>query len=149
MTLCAWTGTGLLLINNISQIQIALGGDRSGGDVFVTVLSVCSGLGRMMIGVASAHFAQHRPFFMSLTMLCLVVSMLALLSFSRAALWVSCVITGWSFGAINCLNATLVSEIFGLTHFSGIYGTMSLALALGSFVMASYLVGQVNFIITI
>ena len=81
---------------------------------------------------------------MSLSLGTIALSMGMLTMNSKGALWISCVLGGLAFGAVNCMNATMVSEIFGLKHFGAIYGASSVALAVGSVLVASVLVGQVT-----
>ena len=58
-------------------------------------------------------------------------------------LYVVCVIGGIAYGAFNSLCPTLISEIFGLDNFAAIYGTNSLALGIGSYVIGTKLAGGV------
>ena len=141
-----WTGcgAGLLLLNNVSQIYIAQGGDKGGADVFVTILSVGSGFGRLSSGIISDRFMSNRAYFMTLSVGAMGLSLLLCMLHSTVGLYMACTVAGLSYGALNCLNATVVSEIFGQLHFSSIYATASIALACGSFTISSFLVGQAH-----
>jgi MFS family permease len=62
---------------------------------------------------------------------------------SPALLYPASVLGGVGYGALNALFPTILSEVFGLGHMGAVYTTLSITLALGSYVLATVLVGAV------
>ena len=136
--------------------------DMAGGDedVFVSLLSCANAAGRLMAGVVSdwllAAMVSHtgksgvcgmqlgpRPLILLSAMFLMVITHL-MLSFGFAVLlYPASVLGGVSYGALNALFPTILSEVFGLRHMGAIYTTLSISLALGSFVLATALVGTI------
>jgi hypothetical protein len=55
----------------------------------------------------------------------------------RRALLPACALCGFAFGALNALNAVVISSLYGLRAFGAIYLSIVLAGALGSTTLAS------------
>jgi hypothetical protein len=186
-------GAGLTLINNVSQISLAAGGKRGDEDVYVTLISVSNCLGRLVFGAASDVLLKRgiqRPYLFAFACLLMVVVHLFLMTNSKAGIYFACIFGSACYGAMNCLNPSIASEVYGLKwsvspgacclcppppppphppdhttlprayhlrfslcslflclcsvrRFGSIYPSFSIGIALGSYTMASWLVGYV------
>lgn len=141
-------GTGLIIINNIAQINLARGGEPKLKDVFVSLISIFNCAGRMFWGLVSDYFLTNygvpRPFFFGIVsgVLC-GVHLLLLLIDDVWVLYIACIFGGSSYGALNALNPIIISEMYGTDHMGSIYTTMSISLAIGSYVFASKIAGGI------
>eukprot|EP00937_MAST-01D_sp_MAST-1D-sp2_P007730 g7730.t1 len=127
-------GAGLVLINNLGQIAPTLGMAPGSEDTFVSLVSCSNAFGRIAAGALSDTVLQRgmpRPVVVLGAMLLMVVTH-GLLAFSSAILlYPASVLCGLSYGAINAVFPTVLSEVFGIEHLGAIYATNSIALALG------------------
>lgn len=96
-------GSGLVIINNIAQINIARGGDPKLKDVFVSLISIFNCAGRMAWGLISDWFLSNygipRPFFFGIVsgVLCGVHIMLFLID-EIWVLYIAAILGGSSYG---------------------------------------------------
>lgn len=98
-------GCGLMLVNNLGQINQSLGGTVGSQTTNVSIFSVCSCLGRLGTGVSSdwllhAHDAPRVSFFL-FSSLIMLLSMLVLAVGSPTALRFATIGTGLAFGALR------------------------------------------------
>jgi len=140
-------GSGLVVINNIAQMNLALGGAPRLKNVFVTIISVSNCAGRLASGAISDKFLHDygtpRPFFFGVVVAMMSLAHLVLyLTPSPAVLYMASVVGGSTYGAMNALNPICSSEIYGNKHFGAIYTTLSLSLAIGSYLVAKLLAGD-------
>ncbi|PWN48388.1 MFS general substrate transporter [Violaceomyces palustris] len=156
------SGAGLLLINNVGTVTRTLweynqrknkdgrgSGDLSGLKLDdkakvqqlqahqVSAISICNASGRIMIGLLSDYLVNKTGSPRYRVWLLLVVTTLALLSQTLAALpntietvkqlLLVSTLTGLAYGTLFGLCPVLVFEWFGLKHFSQNYGMLSLS----------------------
>jgi hypothetical protein len=57
---CVGTGAALALLNNLGQFVVALGGERGGQVVLVSLFSVANAGGRLLMGYVPEHFLHAR-----------------------------------------------------------------------------------------
>ena len=138
-------GSGTLVIENLAQI-VDSATETKGSDhtVYVTLISVCNCLGRLLSGVIGDVMLAHgygRPLVFAGAMAMMVVAQVVLMFGIPSLLYIACILTGLAYGAFNSLCPVLISEIFGLKHFGSIYATNSIANGAANLVMATLMAG--------
>jgi fucose permease len=113
-------GSGLVIVNNLSNITIAYGGESDLVVKLILLLSVGSCIGRFTTGMLSDRFLTMVPrtFFL---MLNIVGVTLSLWIFSRGILDIlplSTFLTGFSYGGIFSIEIPIVSERFNFDMFA-------------------------------
>ena len=83
-------------------------------------------------GEASGIVVPRPLFFCIATLLITVMHVVAILWSTNDALWPITALMGFAYGALNALNPTIASELFGLKSFGAIYGTIGISLCFGS-----------------
>lgn len=143
------TGGGLLLINNIAQVNLALGRDDESGIVFISLLSISNCLGRITSGTLSDWLLAiypgfPRPLFLAGTT-ALSGAMLAVFAWMPHAgtLYAAVSVVGAGYGAVNALNPVVAAENFGVKHLGSIYTALSVSMAVASYGCATFLFGEV------
>ncbi|CAE6510726.1 unnamed protein product [Rhizoctonia solani] len=135
-------GTGLMYINNVGLIVQALlaagnpdwdradGGERQAAQV--SIISVANAAGRLLIGLGADHgknkYDAPRSYFLVITALVAIASQ-ATLMYAEVPdhLWMASGLLGLAYGATFGLCPVLTIEWFGIGHFSGNWGFVSLA----------------------
>ncbi|MEW5313536.1 MAG: hypothetical protein WDW38_005096 [Sanguina aurantia] len=140
-------GTGLTLLNNLSALVLALGGKPGGQVVLVSLFSVANATGRLLLGHVSEHML-HRcgtPRTMSLltNSICMLLVPVACFWASAADLYPLSLLAGLAFGGFWSLIPAITSDLFGLANFGGVYTSLQLAPAAGSYLLASLLASYV------
>lgn len=146
-------GAGLTAINNVAQVYHALrdtaataasGAGDDGAEVYVSVLSGCNCVGRMAAGAISDLLRRRasRPMFLVASCAAMGVGMLGLATTGIRGLLPFCVVTGLAYGSFWALLPTLVSELYGLTHFGALYSFQAFAPSLGSVLLSEQLTSR-------
>jgi MFS family permease len=140
------TGSGLMVINNIAQIEISLDGSPSSAVSFVTIIGVSNCLGRMIGGYCSEIFKAQvpRPLAYAIAMLVMLTAQLVL-GFAQkgALLYVGSVMAGMSYGSFWAITPALVAELWGNQAFGSIYQSLNIAPAVGGFLFSATLAGGI------
>ncbi|CAE6420344.1 putative membrane protein YMR155W OS=Saccharomyces cerevisiae (strain ATCC 204508 / S288c) GN=YMR155W PE=1 SV=1 [Rhizoctonia solani AG-1 IB] len=135
-------GTGLMYINNVGLIVQALlaagnpdwdradGGERQAAQV--SIISIANAAGRILIGLGADHgknkYDAPRSYFLVITALVAIASQVSLMYAEIPNhLWMSSGLLGLAYGATFGLCPVLTIEWFGIGHFSGNWGFVSLA----------------------
>ncbi|GLJ10027.1 hypothetical protein SUGI_0120550 [Cryptomeria japonica] len=139
--------SGVVAINNMSQVATSLGYAQQDITIFVTLISVAQFLGRFGCGVLSDYFLSKfevgRPLLTALVELILCCGNLLIIiagTFPRA-LYLGCIFIGFSFGANWCLNSITVSDLFGLGHFGALYNVVMMGNPVVSYVLSIWVAG--------
>ena len=139
-------GTGLMYINNVGTVALALG--RQGSLEYdareisswqakqVATISIYNCSGRVLAGIASdwtkSKFGIGRIWFLPIVASMFIVSQItALHTTSVQHLWIVSTLLGFSYGSLFNVVPMLVLEWFGMAHFSQNFGTINLAPILG------------------
>jgi len=145
----AAAGGGLLLINNIAQVNLALGENDKVSNTFVSLLSISNCLGRMIAGTLSDWLVLRFPGFPrpaylagSQALCALLMAAFALFP-SSTSLYFLVPVVGAGYGSISAINPVLAAEVFGMAHLGSIYMAFSLAAAFSSYGFATFLFGGV------
>ncbi|KAK1363361.1 protein NUCLEAR FUSION DEFECTIVE 4-like [Heracleum sosnowskyi] len=140
-------GSGLAVINNISQIGESLGYTKSETSTLVSLWSIWNFLGRFGAGYLSDYLLKTkgwaRPLLMALTLLIMSGGHSMIASGLPGALYVGSVVVGVCYGSQWSLMPTIVSEIFGVVHLGTIFNTITIASPLGSYVLSVRVVGYI------
>lgn len=139
-------GTGLMYINNVGTVALALG--RQGVLEYddkeisawqakqVATISIYNCSGRVLAGIASdwtkSKFGVGRIWFLPVVASMFIISQItALQTTSVQHLWIVSTLLGFSYGSLFNVIPMLVLEWFGMAHFSQNFGTINLAPILG------------------
>lgn len=140
-------GSGLAVINNISQIGESLGYTKFETNTLVSLWSIWNFLGRFGAGYLSDYLLTTkgwaRPLLMALTLLIMSGGHSMIASGLPGALYVGSVIVGVCYGSQWSLMPTIVSEIFGVVHLGTIFNAITTASPLGSYFLSVRVVGYV------
>ncbi|EUC66581.1 MFS general substrate transporter [Rhizoctonia solani AG-3 Rhs1AP] len=135
-------GTGLMYINNVGLIVQALlaagnpewdradGGERQAAQV--SIISLANAAGRLLIGFGADHgknkYDAPRSYFLVVTAIVAIASQVSLMYAEIPDhLWMTSGLLGLAYGATFGLCPVLTIEWFGIGHFSGNWGFVSLA----------------------
>ncbi|KAI3511833.1 hypothetical protein L1887_18993 [Cichorium endivia] len=132
-------GTSFTAVDNLGQIGESLGYPRKSISTFVSLLSIWNYFGRIFSGFVSEHLlVTHkfpRPFMMTLVLLLSCIGHLLIAFPFSGSVYIASIIIGFSFGAQLPLLFAIVSELFGLKHFTTLFNCAQLGSPLGSYVL--------------
>ena len=139
------TANGLFFINNVAQIEQALGGTKASAALYVSIIGAFNAFGRMAAGWLSDRFAKvPRPafFVVSLVVMALGQASMAVLP-STGWLFVAAAIVGFTYGTFWALIPPMCIELFGAKNVGLNYQMLGLAPAAGSVLASVVLAGSV------
>jgi hypothetical protein len=139
-------GTGLMYINNVGTVALALG--RKGHLEYdaheisswqakqVATISIYNCSGRVIAGIASdwakSRFGIGRIWFLPVVACLFITSQLTAIGTTHVEhLWIVSTTLGFGYGCMINVLSMLVLEWFGVAHFSQNFGTINLAPILG------------------
>lgn len=104
-------------------------------DVFVVLIGVTNGLGRMLAGYTSDRFAARlpRPVFLGIAVSTMSLATLFVGFSDYSLLYVALPLVGLANGAFWSLAPVTAADLFGIKSFGAIYNALVLAEAVGSF----------------
>ncbi|KAH7440930.1 hypothetical protein KP509_03G016400 [Ceratopteris richardii] len=113
-------GVGVTFNNNLGQVGESLG--FTSVSIFVSLFSLGNFFGRIISGNISEHFIRvagvPRPAWMGVVKVPMIVLLLWLSTGSVPSLYVGSLILGFTHGCLVTLVIPIVSEFYGLEHFS-------------------------------
>ena len=132
-------GSSQTMVNNLSQIGISLGYPSRTITTFVSLTSIWIYLGKVVQGAVS-EFIIHkyrvpRPLMLTSLLLLSCVGHLLIAFNVPNGLYVASIVIGFCFGATWPLIFSVISELFGLKHYSTLYNFGSLAGPIGSYLL--------------
>ncbi|CAI9268424.1 unnamed protein product [Lactuca saligna] len=132
-------GTSFTAVDNLGQIGESLGYPRKSISTFVSLLSIWNYFGRIFAGFVSEHllvtYKFPRPLMMTLVLLLSCMGHLLIAFPFTGSVYIASIIIGFSFGAQLPLLFAIVSELFGLKHFTTLFNCAQLGSPLGSYVL--------------
>ncbi|KAK0587670.1 hypothetical protein LWI29_026666 [Acer saccharum] len=138
-------GSGMAMINNISQLGESLGYTSIRINSLVSLLSIWNFLGRLGAGYVSDIFLQRkgcaRPLFIAITQAALSVGHIVIASGFPNNLYVGTILVGVCYGSQWSLLSSVASEIFGVGHLGTIVNTFAIASPIGSYIFSVRIVG--------
>ncbi|XP_014495004.1 protein NUCLEAR FUSION DEFECTIVE 4-like [Vigna radiata var. radiata] len=138
-------GGALTAIDNLGQIGRSLGYPRKSITTFVSLLSIWNYLGRVVAGFASEilliKYKIPRPFMLTVVMLLSCVGHILIALGAPNFLYFASVVIGFCLGAQWPLMFAIISEIFGLKHYSTLCNFGAVASPVGSYILNVRLTG--------
>lgn len=145
--LFAGIGTGIMVVNNLGQIVIAVDKSPNSGNqvVFVSLLSVASATGRLATGTASEMLKHRfsRPCFLTLQLGVMTLASLLFAFVNLPILYISTFLTGIAFGSYWTLTPAILTDLFGYKSLGVIYTSIQVSCVTGSFVLSLGVAGSV------
>ncbi|XWS59616.1 hypothetical protein CRYUN_Cryun08bG0137500 [Craigia yunnanensis] len=132
------TGGALTVIDNLGQLGKSLGYPTHDISTFISLVSIWNFLGRVLAGYLSeivlTKYNFPRPLMLTFVILLSCVGHL-LISFAVPnSLYFASVMTGFCLGAQLSLLCAIISELFGLKHYSTMYNVGSVSSPVGSYI---------------
>ena len=119
-------------------------------NVFVVLIGVSNGLGRMIAGFASDRFAAviPRPVFLGLAVALMSLATLFVGFSDYSLLYVSLPLVGLANGAFWSLAPVTAADLFGVKSFGAIYNAIVLAEAVGSMSFSAQVCALCSFFVS-
>ncbi|XP_010509061.1 PREDICTED: protein NUCLEAR FUSION DEFECTIVE 4-like [Camelina sativa] len=133
-SICGVGGT-LTAIDNLGQIGSSLGYPKRGISTFVSLVSIWNYFGRVVSEIILVKYKFPRPLMLTMVLLLSCAGHLLIAFNVPGGLYVASVIIGFCFGAQWPLIFAIISEIFGLKHYSTLYNFGSVASPVGSYLL--------------
>ncbi|KAJ0088176.1 hypothetical protein Patl1_32219 [Pistacia atlantica] len=144
-TTCS-VGGALTAIDNLGQIGKSLGYPTHSIAIFISLISIWNFLGRVLSGFASeillTKYKFPRPLLLTLVILISCLSHLFIAFHVPNSLYFTSVITGFCLGAQLSLVVAIISEIFGLKHYSTLYNVGAVSGPVGSYIFNVKVAGR-------
>ncbi|KAJ6676778.1 F25A4.25 PROTEIN [Salix viminalis] len=138
-------GSGLAMINNISQIGESLDYTAAERNSLVSLFSIWNFLGRFGAGFVSDIFLHRggcaRPLFVAITLAIMAVGHVVVAAGFSKNLYLGSVLVGVAYGSQWSLMPTITSEIFGVGHVGTIFNTIAIASPVGSYTFSVRVIG--------
>ncbi|OMO73696.1 Nodulin-like protein [Corchorus olitorius] len=132
------TGGALTVIDNLGQLGKSLGYSAHSLSTFISLVSIWNFLGRVMAGYLSefvlTKYKFPRPLMLTFVILLACVGHLLIALAVPNSLYFASVLTGFCLGAQLPLLCAIISELFGLKHFSTMYNVGSVSSPVGSYI---------------
>ncbi|KAH6837427.1 Nodulin-like / Major Facilitator Superfamily protein [Perilla frutescens var. hirtella] len=140
-------GSGLAMVNNMSQIGESLGYTSLEINTLVSLWSIWNFLGRFGAGYISDYFLRAkrcpRPLFMIITLATMSIGCAMIAVGFPGALYAGSVLVGVCYGSQWSLMPTIASELFGKEHLGTIFNTITSAGPIGSYILSVWVVGYI------
>ncbi|PRQ16079.1 putative major facilitator superfamily [Rosa chinensis] len=140
-------GSGLAVVNNLSQIGQSLGYRNFEISTLVSLLSIWNFFGRLGAGYISDCFLHRkgwaRPLFMVITLASMSIGHVVIASGMPGALYTGSVLVGVCYGSQWSLMPTITSEIFGVLHMGTIFNAITIASPVGSYIFSVRVIGYI------
>lgn len=124
------TGVGLFLIAHFINFGRAQGLSAVTAALLVSMLSVGSGLGRIIMGWLSDHLGRF-PALIGASLLAVLLLVLLAIVPSSVMIFLGAFTAGYAFGTWLTLYGPTATDLFGLRAAGAIYGTLYLSYGLG------------------
>ncbi|KAE8690038.1 MYB305 protein [Hibiscus syriacus] len=140
------TGGALTVIDNLGQLGKSLGYPTHSISTFVSLVSIWNFLGRVSAGYLSefvlTKYNFPRPLMLTLVILLSCVGHLLIAFAVPNSLYFASVMTGFCLGAQLPLLCAIISELFGLKHYSTMYNVGSISSPVGSYIFNVRVAGR-------
>ncbi|CAD6341599.1 unnamed protein product [Miscanthus lutarioriparius] len=146
VTTACGIGGIMTVVDNMSQIGQSLGHSQRTISMLVSLVSLSNYAGRVLAGLGSDYVVEcyklPRPLALTVTLLLAFFGHLLIAMGLRDALYAASLIMGFCLGSIWTVLFAVVSEVFGLKHFSTLYNLSTLASPVGSYVLSVQVAGR-------
>lgn len=147
VTMIAGLGSGLTVINNMSQIGESFGYSTIEISNMVSLWSMWNFLGRFGGGHVSDYIMHERgwprPLLLTVTLGITILGHLIIASGLPGNFYLGPVLVGICYGTNWSLMPTITSEIFGVKHMGTIFNAIAAASPLGSYILSVRVVGYI------
>ncbi|PON51660.1 Major facilitator [Parasponia andersonii] len=138
-------GSGITVLNNLSQIGVALGYNDT--TILLSLFSFCNFVGRLGSGAVSEYFVRSRTIprtvWMAVSHVLMILVFLLYATALSGTLYAATALLGICYGVHYSMMVPIVSELFGLKHFGVIYSFMLLGNPIGAILFSALLAGYV------
>ncbi|TYK05449.1 protein NUCLEAR FUSION DEFECTIVE 4-like [Cucumis melo var. makuwa] len=145
-TTCGVGGV-LTVVDNVAQIGASLDYPTRSISSFVSLMSIWNFLGRVMAGYVSEFLLMKyrfpRPLMLTFVILLSCIGHIMIAFGVPNSLYFVSIITGFCLGAQLPLTATIISDLFGLKHYSTLYNVGSVSSPVGSYIFNVRVAGRV------
>ncbi|KAI6675705.1 hypothetical protein NL676_003611 [Syzygium grande] len=128
----------LAVIDNLGQIGSSLGYPPRSIMTFISLMSIWNFLGRVFAGFYSEYlltkYKLPRPLMLAVILLFTCIGHALLASAVPNSLYITTMIMGFCLGAQLPLVCTIISEVYGLKHYSTLYNVGSISSPIGSYI---------------
>ncbi|XP_022766129.1 uncharacterized protein LOC111311019 [Durio zibethinus] len=132
------TGGALTVFDNLGQLGKSLGYPTHSISTFISLVSIWNFLGRVLAGYLSeivlTKYNFPRPLMLTFVILLSCVGHLLIAFAVPNSLYFASVMTGFCLGAQLPLLCAIISELFGLKHYSTMYNVGSVSSPVGSYI---------------
>lgn len=140
-------GGALTVVDNVAQIGASLDYPARSISSFVSLMSIWNFLGRVMAGYVSEFllikYGLARPLMLTFVILMSCIGHILIAFGVPNSLYFASIITGFCLGAQLPLTATIISDLFGLKHYSTLYNVGSVSSPVGSYIFNVRVAGRV------
>uniref|UniRef100_A0A9I9CKD3 Protein NUCLEAR FUSION DEFECTIVE 4-like n=1 Tax=Cucumis melo TaxID=3656 RepID=A0A9I9CKD3_CUCME len=145
-TMLIGVGASLTAIDNLGQIGEAQGYPSETINLFVSLISISNFTGRIFSGFVSEilleKFQFPRPLMLTLILLISSLGHLLVAFPFDDSLYLASIIIGFSMGSQVPLHFAMISEIFGLKHYSTLFNFGQLSCPIGSYILNVMVTGK-------
>ncbi|XP_059430247.1 uncharacterized protein LOC132163886 [Corylus avellana] len=139
-------GSGLTVVDNMGQIGEALGYEPKTTKTFMSLISVWNYAGRVFSGFLSEtllmKYKVPRPLMLSAVLFLACIGQLMIAFPFQNSIYLASLIIGFALGAQLPLVLSIISEIFGLKHYSTLFNCGLIASPIGSYLLNKELTGR-------
>ncbi|KAK9999347.1 hypothetical protein SO802_018950 [Lithocarpus litseifolius] len=139
-------GSCLTAIDNLGQIGEALLYEQKTVKTFVSMVSIWNYSGRVFSGFISEillmKYKVPRPVLLSAVLFLLSIGLVMITFPFSGSIYVASLIIGFTFGAQLPLVFAIISEIFGLKHYSTLFNCGQMPSPIGSYLFNKELTGR-------
>ncbi|XP_038895745.1 uncharacterized protein LOC120083909 [Benincasa hispida] len=139
-------GSSVAAIDNLGQIAESLNYPSETINVFVSWISIFNFFGRVCSGFVSetlmTKYKLPRPLMFGLTQVITSIGLISIAFPYKDSVYAASLIIGFGFGAQTPLLFALISDLFGLKHYSTLLNCGQLAVPFGSYIMNVHVVGK-------
>ncbi len=127
---------GNTVISFARDLALSVGAQAALATTLVGVLSVCNGLGRIVIGALFDRLGRKKTMLLAniLTILAAGITLLAVLTKSLPLCVVGLCLTGFSYGSCPTISSAFISSFYGAKHFPLNFSVMNFNLMGASFI---------------
>ena len=140
-------GSTVAVINNLSQMGQSLNYTSVEVNNLVSLWSIWDCLGRVGAGYLSDYLLHTRgwarPLLMAITLATMIIGLIVIASGFPRILYVGSILIGICDGSLWSLIPTITSDIFGIRHMGTIFGAITLASSVGSYIFSVRVIGYI------
>ncbi|KAG6607171.1 uncharacterized protein LOC111452462 [Cucurbita moschata] len=145
-TMLIGVGANLTAIDNLGQIGESLNYPPETINSFISLVSIFNFTGRIFSGFVSEilleKFKFPRPMMLTLILLVSCVGYLIVAFPFNNSLCIASIIIGFSLGSQVPLHFAMISEFFGLKHYSTLFNFGQLSCPIGSYILNVMVIGK-------